>query len=236
MRSALVRFGGAITAAAGLLFAPSGPPAAAPARPWVLAESEEFAGGVLQPRAWEVYNGYNPLSGETWRADHCSVSHGVLELRADRSGLCGIAARTQHVYARIEVRARFPVPADPGLAPVFLLWPQDDRDWPQAGEIDFMECYDPARQSFESWLHYARAGRDASDTAGRYRVDMTGWHTYAVEWTRDAVAVSVDGRTWHTYRRHVPAGPMHLTLQIDRVGRVAGAANAEVDWVRTYRQ
>lgn len=195
--------------------------------------SDDFGGISLDPAHWVAYDGYNRTSGETWRAAQCLVADGVLRLRADSSGICGVASRVDTTYGKVEVRARFSAPGGQGLAPVFLFWPENDAEWPQAGEIDWLECYDTARQSFGSWIHYAGvSGRDDSDYAGDFRVDMTQWHTYGVEWTSGAVRVSVDGQVWHTYTRHIPRGPMHLALQIDRIGRVTGQASAEIDWVR----
>lgn len=201
-----------------------------------LTESDDFDGSSLDSAHWVAYNGYNRLSGETWRAAHCTVSGGVLRLTADDVGICGVASRTQATYAKAEARARFPAPAGQGLAPVFLFWPQNDDDWPQAGEIDWLECYDTSRQSFGSWIHYAGpSGGDDSDYGGDFRVDMTQWHTYAVEWTASAVRVSVDGQVWHVYPDHLPSGPMHLAFQINRIAAVSGEASVEIDWVRQYQ-
>ncbi len=195
-------------------------------------ESEEFDGSSLDSTHWTAYDGFNRASGETWRAAQCTVSGGVLKLRADSSGVCGVASLTQRTYAKAEVRARFSVPAGQGLAPVFLYWPENDGDWPQAGEIDWLECYDTSRQSFGSWIHYAGlSGADDSDNAGDFRVDMTQWHTYGIEWSASQVQVSVDGQVWHVYTAHIPRGPMHLAFQIDRIGAVTGPAEVEIDWV-----
>ncbi|GAB2985941.1 hypothetical protein GCM10017788_07800 [Amycolatopsis acidiphila] len=195
--------------------------------------SDDFDGVSLDRASWVAYDGYNHASGETWRAAQCTVSGGVLRLHADDTGICGIASRTQKTYGKAEVRARFSAPAGRGLAPVFLFWPQNDEDWPQAGEIDWLECYDTTRQSFGSWIHYAGpSDSDESDRAGDFRVDMSQWHTYGVEWTSSAVRVSVDGQVWHVYTEHLPSGPMHLALQVNRIGPVSGEADVEIDWVR----
>ncbi|WP_166459524.1 glycoside hydrolase family 16 protein [Amycolatopsis pithecellobii] len=193
---------------------------------------EDFDGSALDATRWVAYNGFNQASGETWQAAQCTVSDGLLRLRADSSGICGVASRTQRTYGKTEVRARFPAPAGQGLAPVFLYWPEHDADWPQAGEIDWLECYDTSRQSFGSWIHYAGpGGGDDSDYAGDFRVDMTQWHTYGVEWSPSQVRVSVDGQVWHVYSRHLPTGPMHLVFQINRIGPVTGTAEVDIDWV-----
>lgn len=197
--------------------------------------SDDFDGASPDPAHWVAYDGFNRASGETWRAAQCTVSGGVLRLHADAAGICGIASRTQRTYGKADIRARFPAPAGRGLAPVFLFWPRNDDDWPQAGEIDWLECYDTSRQSFGSWIHYAGpSGSDESDYGGDFRIDMSQWHTYGVEWSAAAVRVSVDGQVWHEYTQHVPSGPMHLALQVNRIGGVTGEADVEIDWVRQY--
>jgi licheninase len=218
---------------------PSGPcDTAAACEGWRLSDSEDFTGSGLDPARWTAYDGYHRASDETWRSAKCSVSGGVLRLDAGSDGLCGVTSRTQETYAKVEVRARFSAPAGAGLAPVFLFWPQNDALWPAAGEIDWLECYDTSRRSFGSWLHYGEGAgntQDAENYGGDFRVDMSQWHNYAVDWSATQVRVFVDGRLWHTYLSHIPQGPMHLVFQIDRIGAVSGTASVELDWVRHYR-
>jgi licheninase len=209
---------------------------AASCRGWSLVTSDDFAGTALDPAAWATYDGTSASSGEHWSSAQCTVADGVLTLTASSKGLCGVTGLTDSTYGRFELRAKFSAPADPNLDPVFLLWPELDSSWPAAGEIDAVEDYDPARQSLQSWNHYASASdANESDYAGTYRVDMTQWHTYAIDWERGSITLYVDNIPWHTYTSHVPSGPMHPVVQIDANGPITGTASVQVDWFHTYR-
>lgn len=183
---------------------------------------DDFTGPVVDTSKWIVYNGYDPFSGENWLASNAVIESGTLALhgRADGS-VGGVAWIGNQTYGLWEVDARFSAPADPELCPVFMLWPADDDTWPSAGELDFAEVYDPDRQYVEGWLHYDPT--DMQDYAGLYPVDLTQWHTFAVEWRADHVSYLVDGVPWWTTTSHIPTGPMHLVMQIDNM--LPGAAN-----------
>ncbi|HEX3787389.1 MAG TPA: glycoside hydrolase family 16 protein [Pseudonocardiaceae bacterium] len=216
---------------------PLGPCAdAATCMGWVQLTSYNFNGTSLSNSVWSTYNGTNPASGEHWSSAQCTLSEGVLTLAASSNGLCGLTALRQYTYGKFELRAKFSAPADPNLNPVFLLWPELDSTWPRAGEIDAIEDHDPTRTSLQSWNHFADSnGQDMATYAGVYQVDMTQWHTYAIDWQRDYVTLYVDNVPWHVYTRHIPSGPMHPVIQIDATGPITSTASVELDWFRTYR-
>lgn len=196
-----------------------------------LLGSDDFNGTTIDTTLWAVYDGVNESSGEHWNAAQCTVGANGLNLNASPLGLTGVAGKTQFVYGTFEVRARFSPSLDTMLNPVFLFWPQLDASWPAAGEIDFVECYDPTRQTYQSWNHYATTADVAgADYAGSHKVDMTQWHVYRVEWTPKLLVLKVDGKTWHTYTTHVPAGPMHVVFQIDAAGPVTATASVQIDY------
>jgi hypothetical protein len=138
-------------------------------------------------------------------------------------------------YGRWEGRVRAPA-GDPSYNALLLLWP-DAENFPEGGEIDFMEMTDNTRQSTNLFLHY---GKDNAQMHGEVVVDATQWHNWAVEWTPKGVTTFVDGRAWwHTDDASVlPPGPMHLCIQLDWFPKDgAGAAKPsqmQVDWVRQY--
>jgi len=198
--------------------------------------SADFTGSTLDTSQWSAYDGTNQQSGEVWDPSKCVVGGGYLTLNADSAGLCGVAGTTQHTYGKFAVRAKFLTPASTAFNPVFLFWPQVDSTWPAAGEIDFVECYDVTRQSFQSWNHYADAnGNNAADYAGSFAVDMTQWHTYAVDWESTFIKLYVDGTLWHTYSTHIESGPMHVTFQIDRNAAASASSTVQVDYFRQYQ-
>jgi hypothetical protein len=101
-----------------------------------------------------------------------------------------------------------------------------------------LECYDTTRQSFGSWLHFARNatadGTEDSDYAGDFRVDMASGTPTPWTGPLGRCGSSSTASSAHLHP-HVPPGPMHLVLQIDRIGAVSGIAAVELDWIRHYR-
>jgi licheninase len=111
---------------------------------------------------------------------------------------------------------------------VQLLWP----DRPGGGEVDFMEIADPTRQSVDAFVHYG----DRQE-AGHIRIDATQWHSWAVEWSPQRIAVFVDGAQWWetTNAAHIPTGLMRMCMQLDDFGGdVSQGGQQIVDWARQY--
>jgi beta-glucanase (GH16 family) len=202
--------------------------------PTTLPGSDDFTGTTLNTALWGVYDGVN--SGEDWVPGQVVVSGGYLNLNAGPEGIAGVAGTTNFTFGTFEVRARFSPSLDSNLAPVFLFWPELNSSWPAAGEIDYVECYDITRQSYQSWNHYAVNGVNTSDYAGSHKLDMTQWHAYRVAWTAESIVLSVDGTVWHTYTDHIPTGPMHPTFQINSLGAVTGSAQVQIDYFHVLAQ
>lgn len=208
---------------------------------WPRAGGDEFDGAKLDTSQWEVYTGTNSRN-ETWSPKQCAVRDGILTITglSDRAGTsCGIAWRRDQTYGRWEVRARMPAPADPGYAPIFLLWGADRGNYPKAGEIDFAEEYDPARQYIESWLH--GPGNAEGGYVKSKPVDLTQWHNFGVEWQPDRITLYLDAMVWGVYDdpRFIPRTPMHVTLQQNYTPKGPGLplrSSVEIDWMRIYRQ
>ncbi|WP_435159164.1 glycoside hydrolase family 16 protein [Amycolatopsis sacchari] len=207
---------------------------------WQLVAGDDFNGTKIDTKRWDVYDGANSV-GETWSRKQCTVSGGVLTLagRADDAGTtCGLSWKGDQTFGRWEVRARLPVPADANYAPTFLLWGADDLNFPEAGEIDFSETWNPERQFAESWLH------GPGNLKGPYiksnPVDLTQWHNFGVDWQADKITLYLDGQVWGVYDdpKYIPRTPMHLVLQLSFVRKHPGtpvATSAQVDWARVYR-
>jgi licheninase len=208
---------------------------------WQPIDGDEFNGTKVDAGRWRVYDGFNTGSKETLSTRQCGVSGGVLTITglANAAGTtCGLAWLTNRTFGRWEIRARFPAPADHDFNPVFLLWPANDNDWQQTGEIDFAEVYDPARQYVESWLH------GPGNTEGGYfksnPVDLTQWHNFAVDWQPDRITLYVDGQPWGAYLnpRFIPQKPMHLVIQQNYNRHRPGIplrSSVQIDWVHLYR-
>ena len=112
------------------------------------------------------------------------------------SGRVNTRDKFEFTHGRIE--ARIKLPDAEGVWPAF--WLLGNGQWPQTGEIDIMEYVGET-----DWTGVALHGPGYSGETpivNKYFFpdgqDATDWHTYAVEWTSDAVLFEVDGRL--TYR------------------------------------
>ncbi len=201
----------------------------------------DFAAGAIGPE-WEQYDGvgnagwgYRRPSALSVVADPDAAGGRCLAITASMgegadagrlvSGGMKLLGHSL-VYGRYTVRVR--VEDDPAQVTngVVLLWPSSDR-WPEEGEINIVESYyhRDTRTPVESRLHWmvpdAVPPFDRSDDALNqvdHLVDGSDWHTYVLEWTADAVTVSVDDgppRTLSGGDAVIPSTPMDLTLQLD---------------------
>jgi hypothetical protein len=213
-----------------------GTPTAAATHGWGTPNREDDFTEDLS--GWGVYDGPGHADEGTRSPAAASVADGVLTLNGDAEGTtAGMAwgnGKGQK-YGRWEGRVRAPA-SDPTYNALLLLWP-DAEDFPEGGEIDFMEMTDHTRQSTDVFLHH---GEDNAQEHGTVKIDATRWHNWAVEWTPKGVTTYVDGEQWwHTDKAEaLPPGPMHLCIQLDwfpqeRDGAVR-PSQMQVDWVRQY--
>jgi len=213
-----------------------GTPTAAATHGWGTPNREDDFTEDLS--GWGVYDGPGHADKGTRSPAAASVADGVLTLNGDAEGTtAGMAwgnGKGQK-YGRWEGRVRAPA-SDPTYNALLLLWP-DAEDFPEGGEIDFMEMTDHTRQSTDVFLHH---GEDNAQEHGTVKIDATRWHNWAVEWTPKGVTTYVDGEQWwHTDKAEaLPPGPMHLCIQLDwfpqeRDGAVK-PSQMQVDWVRQY--
>jgi licheninase len=182
---------------------------------------------------WYAYDGPGHAGNGRRTPSAISIQDSVLTINGDPAGnSAGIAWKQGQMYGRWEVCARS-APGSASYHPVLLLWP-DAEDWPIGGEVDFMEIWDPARQTVDFALHY-----DADDKrdVGEINVDATQWHSWAVEWTPQRITAYVDGREWwsSTDTAKFPPRPMHLCIQLDNFGGdVSQGGQLQVDWAQRY--
>ena len=208
---------------------------------WPLLTHDEFDGSAVSTGTWDFYTG--KTTGGVGRHDpkNLSVSDGTMKLTSHGYSSAGMAWSDGQRYGRWEVRAR--TQRGTGYGAVILLWP-DAEDWPEGGEINFMEIPKGQRNESHFVLHY---GQDNSQVGTTVQGDFTQWHNYAVEWTPDHVAGFIDGQ--QIFRssdpKTIPPRPMHLAIQQD-IGpygkdwippldnTTPDRVQLEVDWVRIY--
>jgi hypothetical protein len=192
---------------------------------------DDFSAGTDQ---WSIYDGPGHAGQGTRSPSAVSVDGGVLTITGDSSGTtAGMAWNPGQKYGRWEGRVKAPA-SDPSYNALLLLWP-DAENFPEGGEVDFMEMMDASRQETNMFLHY---GADNSQVNGTVQIDATQWHNWALEWTPEAITAYVDGEEWFrtTDTGILPPGPMHLCIQLDWFpkGDSPKESTMQVDWVRQY--
>ncbi|WP_324828462.1 glycoside hydrolase family 16 protein [Qipengyuania zhejiangensis] len=112
------------------------------------------------------------------------------------SGRIDSREKFDFTYGRAEARIR--MPDAEGVWPAF--WLLGNGKWPDTGEIDIMEYVGE-----KDWTGVALHGPGYSGETPLVNkfffpegVDVTEWHDFAVEWTKDAILFEVDGHV--TYR------------------------------------
>ena len=212
---------------------------AAVQRNWPMIANDEFDGNALDLAKWNVYTGETTGGVGRHREDNIAVRDGQLVITSRGKTSGGMAWANGQRYGRWEVRAK--TNKGSGYGDVVLLWP-DAEDWPEGGEINFMEIPKGERNESHFIVHY---GEDNSQVGHTTRGDFTQWHNYAVEWMPDHVAGFIDGQEVFrtTDPNAIPPRPMHLAMQQD-IGPYGNdwipaldasspeTLDFQVDWVR----
>ncbi|WP_427453214.1 glycoside hydrolase family 16 protein [Litorimonas sp. WD9-15] len=155
-------------------------------------------------------------------------------------------------YGRVEARVK--VPCGTGLWPAVWMLPEAGGKWPDGGEIDIMEYVGFQPDTFHATVH-TRDYNHAQGTEVGAKIDQPGacdrFHTHRLDWTADAITVSLDDTPYFTYLND-GAGPgswpfdqpFHLLLNVAVGGDWGGRegidpeifpATMSVDYVRIYQ-
>jgi hypothetical protein len=212
-----------------------------------LTFSDEFNDGAYDWRKWPVSYGGGTGNGGAHRWENSQVSEWggnlVVTNAFDGSWKTGGIATTPNqwnpgfaqTYGRFEARAR--VEDGQGTGGVILLWPADNG-WPP--EMDLMETPHDRAAVF----NHAPDGR--VDGGAQWDLRSSDWHVYAVDWSANRLAYSIDGRTvWETTdASKIPDEPMVFGLQgfVERSGSTwyggaptsTASTSMYVDYVRAY--
>jgi hypothetical protein len=204
------------------------PATAAAAYQWGAPNKSDDFDNPSSLAGWNLYDGPGHAGNGRRTPSAISVDDGVLTITGDSRGNSeGMSWSPGQTFGRWEVCVKSPA-ASPNYHSVQLLWP-DRRG---GGEVDFMEIADPTRQSVDAFVHYG----DRQE-AGHIRIDATQWHSWAVEWSPQRIAMFVDGAQWWdtTNAAHIPTGLMRMCMQLDNFGGdVSQGGQQIVDWARQY--
>lgn len=176
-----------------------------------IIQQDNFDGAKVSS-AWDLYDCPGHAGNGRRSPSAFSAKDGILTVTSttdDTTG--GMAWKKGSLYGRWETRARYTAGTS-AYHPVLLLWP-DKEDWPVGGEIDYSEVGDGKRQTLDFFLHY---GKDNQQEHASTTVDMTKWHNYAVEWTKDRVVGYIDGREFFRNRKQAadPPRSMNATIRL----------------------
>ncbi|MFF5205083.1 glycoside hydrolase family 16 protein [Streptosporangium sp. NPDC000396] len=188
----------------------------------------------LDPADWVFYDSPGHDDQGRRSPDQLFIGNGSLYLYGRADGTtAGLGARHDQAYGRWETRVRMYEGAD-SYHPIALLWPRGGGGGVNSAtgeEIDFLGVMDrPGRWRPNFYLETPQGAEQSYAD-----VDMTDWHTYAVENSPSGVVGYLDGQEWFRSPRSTRS-PMSVCLQLDWFpGHGSpGEAWMEVDWLRIY--
>jgi beta-glucanase (GH16 family) len=191
----------------------------------------DFTDGL--PGDWHPYGPEPGHDKEGIRTPEAiTVADGTVTISATQDGTTG--AMSWHPgqrYGRWEACVRSEAGSG-GLNALLLLWPVAE-DFPEGGEIDWMEISSDDRQETDFFLHY---GSDNDQDHGSVRHDATQWSAYALEWTPDTITAYVNGEEWYSTSdtEKFPPRPMNMTMQLDYFPPAGGPAAMHMDWAKQW--
>ncbi|WP_157647045.1 glycoside hydrolase family 16 protein [Actinomycetospora chiangmaiensis] len=213
-----------------------GPSAAATYRWGTPQWDDEFDGTALNPD-WEVYDSPGNGGNGVRSPKQVSVGDGVLTQSGTADATTAGMSLSHHdaQYGRWEARVRAiqqpgvqgrPYHVVVALIPVGISYDQGQHD------IDFAET-DIANGSVNLFVHYPKEKQDYVAIP----LDLTQWHTFAIEVTPSHLTWYVDGvpRATDTTKDAVPESPMAFNVQLDANqpnGYIPG--EVQLDWARYY--
>ena len=197
--------------------------------------SEDFRGSSVR-RSWAVYDGDGNDGTGVRRPSQVSVADGVLTQTGTADATTGGMVLGGHDAAsgRWEVRVRAdadPVPGVPYVVQV-ALFPAGVPD-PSGERIVTVLSHDIGTTAGRFFLHYPPLQQDYAVAP----IDLTVWHTVAVEIAPGHVTWFVDGQPWATDVNPAaqPVTSLRLGVQLD-AGAPSGMipGRLQVDWVRYH--
>lgn len=213
--------------------------------------SDDFSSGVIDSAKWHNAPAVGmPGHNRNGRriASSTTIVDGVLTLHGYPNGDTGwIRQKLPTTYGRWEIRVRSRnIGTSGGLYHVLaLIWPTSER-WPNDGEYDWLENFDPNSQKVGAFLHYPHPTMPVQqEYAEKTGVNANDWHNVAFEWSAAGLKGWVDGVQFYSFsgganasRSNIQAMPQgYLTLQLDNFTGNGDLREAvmEVDSVKFWR-
>jgi hypothetical protein len=197
---------------------------------WRLAFSAAFSGSSLDSALWQTCypfagdqagcTNYGNKEYEWYQPSQVQVGDGALSLTASReptagqdqagdpedfacrSGMVTTAGSFNFRYGYVQVEARIAMGA--GLWPALWL-AASNLEWPP--EIDILEHWD-------SYSYYGIYLHTIKQTTIGHRVNVAGWHTFAVSWQPGRLTWYLDNRPVFTTTQYVPQQDMYFIANV----------------------
>jgi len=203
--------------------------------------------------------GNNESQYYTKRTNNVKIEGGILKITAQKEPYLGAQytstrMKTQDkfefTYGIVEVRAK--LPEGRGTWPaIWMLGSNITKvGWPECGEIDIMEHVGNNQGSVQSALHTPSSFGDTSNHGNQYISTVSSeFHVYKVNWTKDEMIFSVDGKQHYKYKPAVKNNStwpfdasQFLILNVAMGGTFGGSidpnfteSSMEIDYVRVYQ-
>ncbi len=175
---------------------------------------ENFNGTTLDEKVWnfELGNGCPDVCGwgnnerQFYTKNNHRLENGYLIITAKKDGdkytstRIATSGKKEFKYGYIESRVK--LPSGYGIWPAFWMLGANIKQvgWPLSGEIDIMEYIGREPHTIYTTLHtQATHGDHASSKKTDVGKIEEGFHTFGVNWTKDAMTFYVDGKEVYTY-------------------------------------
>ena len=175
---------------------------------------ENFNGDNLELQSWnfEIGDGCPELCGwgnnerQVYTKINHRLSNGRLYIEAKKIGKeyssskITTKGKQEFQYGKIEVRAKLPI--GKGLWPAFWMLGSniDTVGWPQCGEIDILEYVGKEPEYIFTSLHTPDSFGSTLNTKKDVIEGIEeGFHTYAIDWTKDRIQFLIDDQLFYTF-------------------------------------
>lgn len=175
---------------------------------------ENFNGKTLNEKVWnfELGDGCPNICGwgnnerQLYTKENHRLENGKLIITARKDGdkytstRITTAGKKEFQYGYIEARAKIPV--GQGIWPAFWMLGSNIKQvgWPKSGEIDILEYVGKEPDMVFTSLHtQASHGETINTKKTRFEDIEEGFHTYAINWTKEKIEFYVDNKLVYTF-------------------------------------